>query len=341
MVWSQQRLAEEAITRTTAARRPWLDVQMPKFKRTEERVQRIVHGFISQDRIPDQPLPSAAMQKEAVSGAGSDTNEAVVETAARQHELSGLDDQAVALLAGRLVTAEGFGCQSCHQIGNSTPLNVALNAQGSDLTMLGGRIRANWFQRWVRNPARIVPRMEMPAIQVAAPGLLHDSLDTQLEALWRVLNAPDFQPPKANAGEIYVGNLKDSDWGGGHNTGSIVRLKPNGTYPLGIAEMRATASGFEVDFTQPIDASKGSDPQNYLLPAYQRISTPAHGGDDQEQRTDLVQQVVLAEDRRSVVLRLQELREGFAYELNVAPVGGTAEAIFPSQAHYRLRHIPQ
>ncbi len=192
------RALEDAIIRTHAPRRPWLDVQMPKFKLSKEQVQRIVGGLISQDRIPDQGAATLNLQAHVAAETGDhDTNKAEEKTSTH-HELNALDDQSVALLAGRLVTAEGFGCQSCHQIGDSLPLNVALNAQGSDLTQLGGRIRASWFQRWVRNPARIVPRMEMPAIQVATPGLLHDSLDQQLEALWRVLNASDFQPPKAN-----------------------------------------------------------------------------------------------------------------------------------------------
>ncbi|MEZ6136536.1 MAG: c-type cytochrome [Pirellulaceae bacterium] len=151
-------------------RRPWLDVQMPKFRLSESHVQRIVNDMISHDRIPEattQPI-----------------------------ELP--NDIATELAAGRLVTAEGFGCQSCHQIADSEPPKVALNAHGSDLTMLGDRVRASWFQRWVRNPSRIVPRMEMPAIQTPARGVLNDSLDLQLAALWKTLNTPGFRPPQPN-----------------------------------------------------------------------------------------------------------------------------------------------
>ncbi len=168
----------KAINRTEPMRRTWLDVQMPKVKLTEKETEAIVAGLVSRDRIPDDPQ------------------------AYEPNTLDALTDQQVALLAGRLVTAEGFGCQSCHQIADSIPVNVALNARGSDLTQLGERIRPSWFRRWVRNPARIVPRMEMPAIQVAAPGILHDSLDSQLAALWRTLNTEGFQPPKANAVRI-------------------------------------------------------------------------------------------------------------------------------------------
>lgn len=56
-------------------------------------------------------------------------------------------------------------------------------------------MRPEWFSRWVRNPAQIVPRMEMPAIQTAVKGVLNNSLDQQLAALWTTLNTPDFRPP--------------------------------------------------------------------------------------------------------------------------------------------------
>jgi hypothetical protein len=151
-------------------RRPWLDIQMPKFKLTKQDGETLVKYFISRDRIPD--LPSNAPSLPA--------------------------DKAVQLAAERLVTAEGFGCQSCHKIGSAEPPKVAINAHGTDLTMLGDRIRPGWFKRWVRNPSRIVARMEMPAIQTAVKGVLGDDLDVQLSALWKTLNTQGFEPPKPN-----------------------------------------------------------------------------------------------------------------------------------------------
>ena len=103
------------------------------------------------------------------------------------------------MLAGsRLVTADGFGCTSCHKIGNSEPIAVAPAAHGTDLTLVGDRIRAPWYERWVRNPARIVPRMEMPAVQQPVPGVLHSNLGEQLAAIWQAVNTPGFNPPQPN-----------------------------------------------------------------------------------------------------------------------------------------------
>lgn len=162
--------------------RDWLDIRMPQFNLATDKIALITDYFISHDRIPPVSEGRVTSQNEQES------------TAENAQELQ----QSYWLAAGRLVTPEGFSCQSCHQIADYKPTGIALNTHGTDLTMLGNRIREPWFYRWVKNPARLVPRMEMPAIQTPVHGLLGDSLDRQLQALWRTLNRPDFRPPKPN-----------------------------------------------------------------------------------------------------------------------------------------------
>ena len=169
---------KEAIARTSAPLRPWLDVRMPKFRFAAGELEGLADALVAHDRIPD-----AATAGERLPSRSLPLDQLPSDTAAR-------------LAAGRLVTADGFGCQSCHPIGPGEAPKVDLNARGTDLAMLGQRVRPDWFSRWVRNPARIVPRMEMPAIQTAVKGVLEDSLDLQLAALWSTLNTPDFRPPR-------------------------------------------------------------------------------------------------------------------------------------------------
>lgn len=161
----------QAITTQAPARRPWLSVRMPRFPLSEEERQTLVDHFISTDRIPDRTVASEEQP----------------------------DGTALELAGRRLVTADGFGCTSCHQIGSVEPHQVALNARGTNLSLLGKHIRRTWFDRWVRNPAQIVPKMEMPSIQLAVHGVLEDSLDDQLDAVWHVLNQEGFEPPPPGA----------------------------------------------------------------------------------------------------------------------------------------------
>ena len=187
-----ERALKESIQRTGSPLRSWLDVRMPKFRFTPQQLSAVVQYLIGHDRIPEG-FPLESMQ------AGTD-------------RLASMSSQAAELAAGRLVTAEGFGCQSCHQIGEFEPPAVDLKARGTNLEMIGNRLRESWFHRWVRNPARIVPRMEMPAIQTAAKGVLEDDLDLQLAALWRILNKPGYRPPRPNPTRIVrAHNLPELD----------------------------------------------------------------------------------------------------------------------------------
>jgi hypothetical protein len=144
---------------------------MPKFHLSDVEMAALQAYLVDHDRIPDRPLPLSAQS----------------------------DETAQRLAARRLVTADGFGCTSCHKIGAAEPSGtIAIAAMGTDLTMIGDRLRKPWFDRWVRNPARIIPRMEMPAVQLPVRGVLHDDVNEQLAAVWKVLNEPGFTPPKPN-----------------------------------------------------------------------------------------------------------------------------------------------
>ena len=162
-----------AIRRQAPPHRDYLAVRMPRFRLSEDELRAILHQFVASDLIPpsspaDEPQPSAAR------------------IAAQQ-------------LAGpRLVSADGFGCTSCHPVGRVAPERTGLNVRGPNLLLLEKRIRPQWFQRWVRNPARIVPRMEMPSVQIPVRGVLDAKLDEQLAAVWRILNTPGFEPPEPN-----------------------------------------------------------------------------------------------------------------------------------------------
>jgi glucose/arabinose dehydrogenase/mono/diheme cytochrome c family protein len=152
--------------------RKWLTPRMPRFRLSEGERADLAGSLIAHDRLPvSEPSATSYPKEEQL------------------------------LAARRLVGPAGFGCMSCHQVGQHLPVGGEASARGPNLSGLEERIRYPWYRRWTRNPARIAGGVEMPAIQLASPGLLGDHLDSQLAALWLGLNDPKFQVPAMQAVE--------------------------------------------------------------------------------------------------------------------------------------------
>ena len=189
---------EQAILRRQPPHRDYLLVAMPRFPLQDEQVRDLVHYFLTCDRIPDNP-PVGSGPASASSGQSLSTavRHATASATSPHHE-SSFDVAALSAAGARLVTTDGLSCTSCHQVGSVIPDKAPLNARGPSLSMLGQRIRRAWFDRWCADPARIVPRMEMPSVKVPVRGVLDERIDTQLAAVWHVLNTPSFEPPQPN-----------------------------------------------------------------------------------------------------------------------------------------------
>lgn len=161
------------IRRQGSPLRDYLLVRMPRFRLSDEELKSLVNHLVETDRIP--PLPDVIATKP-----------------------TSAEEAAFSLAGNRLVSTDGFGCTSCHQVGKVVPDKAPLNARGPSLSSLDKRIRKEWYDRFLKNPARIVPRMEMPSVQIPVRGVLDSKLDPQLAALWHVLATPGFEPPEPN-----------------------------------------------------------------------------------------------------------------------------------------------
>lgn len=114
-------------------------------------------------------------------------------------------DPTIGTLHGsRLTGFQGYACVSCHiwngqRLGSPDPSNT-----GPDLTRTAGRIRRDWFDRYVESPLRYSPGTPMPSIfahgkPATIPSVLDGNAAKQKEALWAYLalgkSAPSPKPP--------------------------------------------------------------------------------------------------------------------------------------------------
>ena len=112
-------------------------------------------------------------------------------------------DPTLSGLGAALTGFEGYSCVSCHTW-NGRQLNEGdPGAIGPDLTTVARRIRREWFDRWMDDPARIVPGTVMPQIfPRGQPAMIKSILDgdalRQKEAIWNYLllgkDAPSPKP---------------------------------------------------------------------------------------------------------------------------------------------------
>jgi len=143
-------------------------------------------------------------------------------------------------------------------------------------------------------------------------------------------------------GDIYVGGMHDSGWHGGLNTGEIVRLHRNdGPLPLGIREIRATPTGFEIAFTGPVDTAKGADPASYAISGYTRHWKGDYATPDSDRFSPKIEKAILAENRKSVRLEVPDLKTEFVYEFTLESLAPATEKFFPATSTYTLNRKPR
>lgn len=141
--------------------RPWLRVRMPHFR---GRADALAAGLLREHGYgaADEPL------------AGADV------------ESAGLGERLVR-------TGTGFGCVLCHALAGAPPTQVA-DRQGIDLRTARGRLRHEYFTRWLADPPRLDPDARMPKFADANgktqfTDVLGGDAKAQFEAIWQFLTA--------------------------------------------------------------------------------------------------------------------------------------------------------
>ena len=101
-------------------------------------------------------------------------------------------DKELAEIGGKLVGAEGFGCTTCHGIGDQEP-TAAFEVGAVNFKLVPERLREGYYHRWMDNPAAVIPGNKMPRYAEGNESQRGDVLDgdarKQFEAIWQWLHA--------------------------------------------------------------------------------------------------------------------------------------------------------
>lgn len=129
-------------------------------------------------------------------------------------------------------------------------------------------------------------------------------------------------------GNLWVGQIKFGGWVG-HS--GIQKIEYTGNMPMEILTMSLTKEGFDLTFTQSVNAKEALTPANYKVHhyKYEYKKKAIDEGIDVSTQVDLkevdIEDIQLSEDRKKVSLKLADLKPGYVYELKLENIRNSAD----------------
>ncbi|MGW3494755.1 family 16 glycoside hydrolase [Streptomyces sp. NPDC001020] len=146
-------------------------------------------------------------------------------------------------------------------------------------------------------------------------------------------------------GAIYAGGLgADGNWGQeGKLKFGLQKLTPNGGNTFDIKEMRAVAGGFDLEYTQPVsEATAEKLASHYQAEQWRYTPTSDYGGPKIAEEPLAVRSATLADDGRTVRLRLDGLKPGRVVHVRSPRpfASASGETLWSTEAWYTLNAMP-
>lgn len=152
-------------------------------------------------------------------------------------------------------------------------------------------------------------------------------------AVVRLAFAPD--------GSLFVG-MTNRGWSSlGNRSYGLVRVRQKGEVAFAVREMRAKPDGFELVFTEPVDAKTAGDAGSYSMERFTYLYSGAYGSEEIEKAPCAVTAAEVSADGMSVRLRVEGMRELFVHELHLDGVRArSGEGLLYPVGYYTLNRLP-
>lgn len=141
-------------------------------------------------------------------------------------------------------------------------------------------------------------------------------------------------------GSLFVGGT-NRGWGSrGREAFALERLVWTGKTPFEVHTMRAKPDGFELTFTEPLDAETAGNPASYKMSTYTYIYQKTYGSPEVDQTTPSIEKAEVSADRMKVRLIIKSLQQGHVHELHLDGVqSAQKEPLLHKEAYYTLNCI--
>jgi glucose/arabinose dehydrogenase len=143
-------------------------------------------------------------------------------------------------------------------------------------------------------------------------------------------------------GSMFVGGT-NRGWGShGREPFALERLVWTGKTPFEVHTMRAKPDGFELTFTEPVDAETAGNAASYRMSTYTYIYQKTYGSPEVDATTPVVEKAEVSADRLKVRLRVKSLQQGHVHELHLDGVRSAGkEPLLHNEAYYTLNYVPK
>jgi|GEM_PF-287547 len=151
-------------------------------------------------------------------------------------------------------------------------------------------------------------------------------------------------------GKLYVGGLKNSAWpAAGPKEYSLDRVAFAQKVPFEIKEARATNRGFELTFTEAVDKTTATNPDNYDVAQFtylyhQTYGSPEidHEGKKESSTPVKVAKATVSNDGRIVRLDLDGWKTGYVTVVRTLDVqSARGQQLWHDTFYYTLNHLPE
>lgn len=147
---------------------------------------------------------------------------------------------------------------------------------------------------------------------------------------------------QASDGSVMSG-LTNRGWSSlGSASYGLQRMVWTGKTPFEIQEMRATPTGFELQFTKAVDPASAQNAASYVMDSYTYLYHNNYGSDEIQKQRLSIPKVELLADGKTVRLTVAGLRPMFVHELLAEGIrSADGQRLLHTQAYYTLNRIPR
>jgi hypothetical protein len=143
------------------------------------------------------------------------------------------------------------------------------------------------------------------------------------------------------SGIIFTGGSNRGWASRGSKPFTFERVKWTGKTPFEMLAMSATVDGFELTFTEPVDAAAAANVANYSMDAWTYILQSSYGSPEVDKATQKITAAVVSADKMKVRLTVDGRVQGHVHHLQLNNIkAASGQEMWHPEAYYTLNEIP-